>query len=159
MQRAAEPARLIVHGMPRSTLSVFSEPNDFEVALVAGGCIDLVVSSNCKFRASLTWIRLNRMELAAGEERQSRVAFVSIPPRSVRVTLPPAFEGLIRASPTKALSTSDIGASLGVSATTLRKRCRAHLGMALSAISSCVGWNWSIALFATPTMRRQVSPT
>jgi AraC-like DNA-binding protein len=74
--------------MPRSTLSVFSEPDDFQAALKEGGCVDLIVSGYGKFRVRLSRITLHRMRLAAGEERQSRVAFISLPPRFVRVTLP-----------------------------------------------------------------------
>ena len=74
--------------MPGSTLSVFSEADDFQAALKEEGCIDLIVTSRGKFRARLSLITLHRLRLAAGEERQSRVAFVCVPPRVARVTLP-----------------------------------------------------------------------
>lgn len=74
--------------MPRSTLSVFSEPDDFQAALQEGGSVDLVVTGPGRFRARLSRITLHRMRLAAGEERQSRAAFVALSQRFVRVTLP-----------------------------------------------------------------------
>ncbi len=74
--------------MSRSTLAVFSEANDFRAALKDTGYGGLVVNSDGTFRAQLTRITLDGMELAAGEERQPRVAFIVVPPRSVRVTLP-----------------------------------------------------------------------
>jgi AraC-like DNA-binding protein len=74
--------------VPRSTLSVFSEPDDFQAALNEGGCVDLTVTGHGEFRAHLSRITLHRMRLAAGQERQSRVAFICLPPRFVRVTLP-----------------------------------------------------------------------
>jgi AraC-like DNA-binding protein len=74
--------------MPRSTLSVFSEPDDFQAALTEGGCVDLTVTGHGEFRAHLSRIMLHRMHLARGQERQSRVAYICLPPRFVRVTLP-----------------------------------------------------------------------
>lgn len=74
--------------MPGSTLSVFSEPDDFQQALREEGCVDLIVTGNGKFRSNLSLIELHRMRLAEGDERQSRVAFIAVPPRFARVTLP-----------------------------------------------------------------------
>jgi AraC-like DNA-binding protein len=75
--------------MPISTISVFSEADDFQAALKDSGCFDLIANHRGKFRAHLTRITLYRMGINAGDERQARVAFLSIPPNSVRVTLPP----------------------------------------------------------------------
>jgi AraC-like DNA-binding protein len=74
--------------MPRSTLSVFSEPDDFQAALEEGGRVNLIVTGLGKFRARLSRITLHRMRLAGGEERQTRVAFNSLGSRFVRITLP-----------------------------------------------------------------------
>jgi AraC-like DNA-binding protein len=74
--------------MPGSTLSVFGEPDDFQAALKEDGCVDLLVTGQGKFRAQYSLIALRNMRLALGDERQSRVAFVSIPSRFTRVTLP-----------------------------------------------------------------------
>ena len=74
--------------MPGSTLSVFSEPDDFQAALKEGGCVDLIVTGRGRFWARHSLIVLHCMRLAMGEERESRVAFFSVPPRFARVILP-----------------------------------------------------------------------
>jgi AraC-like DNA-binding protein len=74
--------------MPGSTFSVFGEADDFQTALKAAGCVNLLVTGGMKYRARLSLIALHHMRLAAGDERQSRIAFVSIPSRFTRVTLP-----------------------------------------------------------------------
>jgi AraC-like DNA-binding protein len=74
--------------MPASTLSVFSEPDDFQAALKEGGWVDFLVTGRGKFLAHLSRIALHRVRLASGDERQSRVAFISIPHRLMRITLP-----------------------------------------------------------------------
>jgi hypothetical protein len=75
--------------MPASTLSVFSEPIDFQNAMRGNGVATLVVVGSGKFWARLSWISLHRMRLFAGEERLARVASVEIAPRWLRVSLPP----------------------------------------------------------------------
>ena len=74
--------------MPGSTFSTFSEPDDFQGALRENAGVDLVVTGHGPFWARLSSISLYRMRLLACEERVSRVAFMSISPRLVRVTLP-----------------------------------------------------------------------
>jgi hypothetical protein len=74
--------------MPTSTISVFSEPEDFRAAMRANGVVTLVVSDGAEYWARLARISLNRMRLFAGEEQASRVASMFISPGFVRVSLP-----------------------------------------------------------------------
>ena len=50
--------------------------------------MELLVTGRGEFRAHLTRIALNRMNLLSGEETLSRIAFISLGPRMVRVSLP-----------------------------------------------------------------------
>jgi AraC-like DNA-binding protein len=72
-----------------SALTEFFEPEDFEAALRESGGVELVVTSDGKFRARMSRISLKHMRLFACEERMSRVAFMSVSEHMVRVTLPP----------------------------------------------------------------------
>jgi hypothetical protein len=74
--------------MPTSTISVFSEPEDFHAAMRANGVVTLVVSKGGEFRARLARIALYRIRLFAGEEQLPRVGSMFIPPGFVRVSLP-----------------------------------------------------------------------
>ena len=68
---------------------VFSDPGDFRTSLREDGDVDLVVTGAGEFRARMSRISLFNMRLVACEEHLSRIAFISIPPGLVRVTLPP----------------------------------------------------------------------
>jgi AraC-like DNA-binding protein len=74
--------------MPGSTVSVFSEPDDYQMALRADAEVDFLVVGRGAFRAQLTRIALNRVHLLAGEETLSRIAFIRPNARLVRVSLP-----------------------------------------------------------------------
>jgi AraC-like DNA-binding protein len=74
--------------MPGSTVSVFGEPDDYEAALRADAGVDFLVTGRGEFRARLTRISLDRMNLLSGEETLSRIAFISLAPRMARVSLP-----------------------------------------------------------------------
>src|SRR4051812_3934814 len=74
--------------MPRSSTSVFSEPEDFEAALSRDGITALLVTGNGKFRARLTQVLLEEICLTACEEAQSRCAFVMVPDGAVLIALP-----------------------------------------------------------------------
>jgi AraC-like DNA-binding protein len=72
-----------------TVLSVFSDAHDLKAALREGGDVDLVTASIGEFRAHVSQIWLLHMRLLTCEERVSRIAFISVPPNMVRVTLPP----------------------------------------------------------------------
>jgi AraC-like DNA-binding protein len=72
-----------------TALSVFSNSGDFQEALRETGDVDLIATSGGKFWARMSQIWLFHMSLLACEERLSRIAFVSVSPNMVRVTLPP----------------------------------------------------------------------
>ena len=74
--------------MPGSTVSVFGEPDDYEAALRADAGVDFLVTGRGEFRGRLTRIALDRMSLVSGEEILSRIAFIRLDPRMVRVSLP-----------------------------------------------------------------------
>lgn len=71
--------------MPGSRASVFGEADDFQAALSADGVAELLVTSRGQFRARLTQIGLERLRLAAVEESQSRIAFITVPPGVVLI--------------------------------------------------------------------------
>jgi AraC-like DNA-binding protein len=71
--------------MPSSSTFVFSEPDEFEVALRKQMDIDLLVTGHGQFRSRLTRVALHRLHLEAGEEMVSRIAFMSIRPDFVLV--------------------------------------------------------------------------
>ena len=74
--------------MPGSTVSVFGKPDEYEAALRTDAAVDLLVTGRGEFRAHLTRIALNHMNLLAGKETLSRIAFIRLDPRIVRVSLP-----------------------------------------------------------------------
>jgi AraC-like DNA-binding protein len=74
--------------MPGSSVSAFGEPDDYEAALRVESGFDLLVTGRGEFRAQLTRISLPRIHLLAGEENLSRIAYISLPQRMVRVSLP-----------------------------------------------------------------------
>jgi hypothetical protein len=74
--------------MSGSTVSVFSEPGDYEAALQHNGGSELVVTGQGAFRAELNQIELCRMHIVAGAENLARVAFISVPVDHVRIVLP-----------------------------------------------------------------------
>lgn len=65
--------------MPESRSSAFSEPEDYAAALRADGYRSLLVYGLGPFRARLTRISLDGLQLSAGEEPFSRVGFVGVP--------------------------------------------------------------------------------
>ncbi len=74
--------------MPGSGTSAFSEVEDFAAALRAEGVRSLVVTGAGHFAARLTRVTLPHLDLAAGEERLSRIAFVAGPPGRVLISFP-----------------------------------------------------------------------
>jgi len=74
--------------LPGSTISVFSEPDDYQAALRSDGGFDRFVEGRGEFSAQLTRVELPRMHLMAGAEHLARIAFVSQPNRFVRISLP-----------------------------------------------------------------------
>ena len=54
--------------MPGSVTSVFSEAEDYEVALREEGCCGLLVTGSGEFSARLTQVALHRLRLSAAEE-------------------------------------------------------------------------------------------
>ena len=75
--------------MLASTISVFSEPDDFRVALQASGYTGLLVMGGRMFRARMTTILLQRLRLSASQECKDRVASNAMAPGKLRVLLPP----------------------------------------------------------------------
>jgi AraC-like DNA-binding protein len=73
--------------MPDSVTSAFSEPEDFETAYRAEGCLDLLITGRGQFRARLTQVTLKILRLSSGEEQLSRIAFIATPSDMVRITL------------------------------------------------------------------------
>lgn len=74
--------------MPESVTSVFSEPEDFEAALRAEGCLSLLITGRGLFRARLTQITLHHLRLSAAEEHLSRIAFIAAPSDTVIISFP-----------------------------------------------------------------------
>jgi AraC-like DNA-binding protein len=71
--------------MPGSVVSVFSEPEDFETALVQEGYLSLLVTGRGAFRARLTQVILHHLQLSAGKEQLARIAFIAVPANVVLV--------------------------------------------------------------------------
>jgi AraC-like DNA-binding protein len=69
--------------MLRSVTAAFSEPEDFESALHAEGCIGLLITGRGRFRARLTQVSLQVVHLTAAEEQMSRIAFFGVPPDTI----------------------------------------------------------------------------
>jgi AraC-like DNA-binding protein len=74
--------------MPGTTTSGFGEPDDYQAALRRNSDLNLLVTGRGEFRAQLTRISLPHIHLLAGEEDLSRIAFIRLPERMVRVSLP-----------------------------------------------------------------------
>jgi len=58
--------------MPDSIMSAFSEPDDFGAALCVEGVVALLITASGEFRARLTRVSLEAMQLAAADERLPR---------------------------------------------------------------------------------------
>jgi hypothetical protein len=74
--------------MPGSIKSAFSEPEDFEAALRAEGCRNLLITGCGQFRAHMTQIVLHRVRLSAGDEHLARIAFIAVPADMVLISFP-----------------------------------------------------------------------
>jgi AraC-like DNA-binding protein len=74
--------------MTGSATSAFSEPEDFEAALRADGCLTLLITGRGQFRARLTQVVLHFLRLSATEEQLSRIAFLSVPADTVLLMFP-----------------------------------------------------------------------
>jgi AraC-like DNA-binding protein len=72
-----------------SALSEFSKAAEFQAALRESSDADVIATSGRNFWARITQIWLLNMRLLRCEERVSRIAFISVKPNVVRVTLPP----------------------------------------------------------------------
>ena len=66
----------------------FSEPEDFETALRAEGCLHLLITGRGQFRAQLTGVELHRLRVSATEERLPRIAFLAVPAEMVVLLFP-----------------------------------------------------------------------
>jgi AraC-like DNA-binding protein len=74
--------------MPGSRASVFGEAEDFQAALSADGVAGVLFTGSGQFQARLTQVGLDHLRLAAVEETQSRVAFITVPRGMVFVSFP-----------------------------------------------------------------------
>jgi AraC-like DNA-binding protein len=74
--------------MPRSITSVFSEAEDFAVAMREEGCLALLVTGAGQFRARLTQVALQSLRLSATDEHLPRIALVALPADTILVSLP-----------------------------------------------------------------------
>ena len=74
--------------MPGSRASVFGEAEDFQTALSADGVAGVLFTGSGQFQARLTQVGLERLKLAAIEETQSRIAFITAPRGMVLVSFP-----------------------------------------------------------------------
>jgi len=74
--------------MAGSRASVFGEAEDFEAALSAGGVAGLLITGRGQFRARLTQVGLDRVQLAAVEETLPRIALIAVPAGMVLVSFP-----------------------------------------------------------------------
>src|SRR5262245_49782453 len=68
--------------------SVFGEAEDFQAALSADGVAEVLFTGRGQFQARLTQVGLERLQLTAVEEAQSRVAFITVPRGMVLVSFP-----------------------------------------------------------------------
>jgi hypothetical protein len=71
--------------MPSSSTSAFSQPEDFETALLDCGMRGLSLTSSTAFQARLTSIRLDKLHLLAATERAARIAVLSVPATDILV--------------------------------------------------------------------------
>jgi len=74
--------------MASSRASVFGEAEDLQAALGADGVAGLLITGRGQFRARLTQVGLNRLQLAAVEEALPRIAFIAVPAGMVLVSFP-----------------------------------------------------------------------
>jgi AraC-like DNA-binding protein len=74
--------------MPGSIRSAYSEPEEFQTALRAEGCLSLLIIELGQFRAQLTQISLVDLHISAVEENLSRIAFFEIPADLVVISFP-----------------------------------------------------------------------
>lgn len=74
--------------MPGSSTLVFSDPEDFETALRAEGCLGLVITGHGQFQARLVQVALHRLRLSTAEEQLSRVVFLAVPANMVMMSFP-----------------------------------------------------------------------
>jgi hypothetical protein len=74
--------------MPGSRASVFGEVEDFLAALSADGVTEMLPTGRGQFQARVTQVGLERLRLAAVEEAQSRIAFITVPAGMVLVSFP-----------------------------------------------------------------------
>jgi AraC-like DNA-binding protein len=74
--------------MPGSIRSAYSEPEEFQTALRAEGCLSLLITEPGQFRAQLTQISLVNLHISAVEENLSRIAFFEIPTDLVLISFP-----------------------------------------------------------------------
>src|SRR6202040_2240238 len=90
--------------MVGSSTLVFSEPEDFETALGAEGCIGLWITGPGRFRARLVQVMLHRLRLSTIEEQLSRVVFIAVPADTVMMSFPigigtaPVYGGMVMRS-------------------------------------------------------------
>jgi AraC-like DNA-binding protein len=71
--------------MPDCVTSTFSEPEDFEAAMRAEGCLSMLITARGRFQARLTRISLSEMRLSAAEEKLPRIAFIAVPSDTVLI--------------------------------------------------------------------------
>jgi len=74
--------------MASSRASVFGEAEDLQAALGADGVVGLLITGRGQFRARLTQVGLNRLQLAAVEEALQRIASIVVPAGMVLVSFP-----------------------------------------------------------------------
>ena len=74
--------------MPASTIAICSDPRAFEAAVQRGCSIELFVTGKGQFRAEVISIMLPRLRLLRGKEQLSRIAAISVAPKSLLVILP-----------------------------------------------------------------------
>jgi hypothetical protein len=70
--------------MPGSGTSTFIDPDDYQASLRQAR-LDIVVTAQGAFKARLTWITLDHLQLLHGEEELPRIAYVSLAPALVFV--------------------------------------------------------------------------
>jgi AraC-like DNA-binding protein len=74
--------------MPTSATLVFSEPEDFETALRAEGCLGLWITGRGQFQARLVRVALDRLRLSTVEEQLPRIVFIAVPADMVMISFP-----------------------------------------------------------------------
>ena len=73
--------------MPGSVTSVFSEVEEFPVALRAEGRFDLFVTGVGRFPARLSRVNLHHLRLSAAAEPLARIVTVAVPADMILVSL------------------------------------------------------------------------